>query len=298
VDTKGESLDSRAAELLAAHDAQLRARVPDALPAGEVVESEGPLLRFSGGPGGGWVLYRDLGGLVGAALDELIARQVSFFAKRGERFEWKYYGHDLPPDLPERLLAAGFVCEPTEAVVIARVADIAAEPRVPEGVSLREVTARADFERIAAMECMVWRRARLASRHARVRAQGRSRLAHDRGGRGRRHGRLGRLDPLRARDRVRCVIWRGDTRGLAAARNLPRHRRLPSEPGPTTRLPLSRDRRFRRQPPDSRTARVRPGDGHYPVRLVSARLGRRQLRSGGSGELGLAECFPEDAPLV
>jgi len=156
VDAKGESLDSRAAELLAAHDAQLRARVPDALPAGEVVESEGPLLRFSGGPGGGWVLYRDLGGLLGAALDELIARQVSFFAKRGERFEWKYYGHDLPPDLPERLLAAGFVCEPTETVVIARVADIAAEPRVPEGVSLREVTARADFERIAAMECMVW----------------------------------------------------------------------------------------------------------------------------------------------
>jgi GNAT superfamily N-acetyltransferase len=156
VGAKDESLDPLAAELLAAHDAQLRARVPDVLPVGEVVESDGPVLRFSGGPGGGWVLYRDLGGLEGAALDELIARQVSFFAQRGERFEWKYYGHDLPPELPERLLAAGFVCEPTETVVIARVADIAAEPRLPEGVSLREVTARADFERIAAMESRVW----------------------------------------------------------------------------------------------------------------------------------------------
>jgi GNAT superfamily N-acetyltransferase len=153
---KDASLDPLAAELVAAHDAQLRARVPDALPAGEVVELDGPLVRFSGGPGGGWVLYRDLGGLEGAALDELIARQVSFFAERGERFEWKYYGHDLPPDLPERLLAAGFVSEPTETVVIARVADIAAEARLPEEVSLREVSARADFERIAAMERRVW----------------------------------------------------------------------------------------------------------------------------------------------
>src|SRR5262249_61952491 len=107
--------DPRAAELVAAHDAQLRARGPDTLPAGEGVESDGPLLRFSGGPGGGWVLYRDLRGLEGAALDELIARQVSVFAERGERFEWKYYGHDLPRDLPERLLAAGFLGAPPGA---------------------------------------------------------------------------------------------------------------------------------------------------------------------------------------
>ena len=156
VAAKDEFLDPRAAELLAAHDAQLRARVPAVLPAGEVVEWHGPLVRFSGGAGGGWVLYRDLAGLEGAALDDLIARQVSFFAERGERFEWKYYGHDLPPALPERLVAAGFVSEPMETVVIAYVTEIAAEPRVPEGVSLRQVTARADFERIAAMERIVW----------------------------------------------------------------------------------------------------------------------------------------------
>jgi GNAT superfamily N-acetyltransferase len=48
------------------------------------------------------------------------------------------------------------VSEPTETVVIAPVADVAAEPRLPEGVSLGEVTARTDFERIAAMESSVW----------------------------------------------------------------------------------------------------------------------------------------------
>lgn len=143
-------------ELLIAYDTQLRGRVPDRLPAGEIVERDGPVLRFCGGPGGGWVLYRDLGGIDGADLDELIARQVSVFAKRGERFEWKYHGHDLPADLPERLLAAGFEPEDTETIVIGLVADTAGEPQLPEGVSLREVTERSDFDRIAAMETRVW----------------------------------------------------------------------------------------------------------------------------------------------
>ena len=121
----------------------------------ETVERDGPLVRFRGGPAGGFILYRDLGGLEGEALDALIARQVDG-ARGQERFEWKYHAHDLPADLPERLLAAGFVPEETETVVIARVADIAGEPIVPEGVSLREVTSRADFERIQALEEAVW----------------------------------------------------------------------------------------------------------------------------------------------
>lgn len=120
------------------------------------MERDGPLVRLSGAPPRGWVLYRDLGGLEGEALDELIARQVAFFAARGEQFEWKLHSHDAPPDLPVRLRAAGFVPEDEETIVIAPVAAIAAEPELPDGVSLREVTERADFERIAAMEDEVW----------------------------------------------------------------------------------------------------------------------------------------------
>jgi GNAT superfamily N-acetyltransferase len=142
--------------LLAAYDAQLRDRVRPILPDGVTVERDGPLLRFLGFPQRGFVGYRDLGGIEGGELDELIARQVSLFSERGEAFEWKTYGHDLPADLPERLRAAGFVPEDAETVVIARVEDIAAEPRLPEGVSLREVTARADLDRLAAMENRVW----------------------------------------------------------------------------------------------------------------------------------------------
>jgi GNAT superfamily N-acetyltransferase len=145
-----------AAGLLAVYDAQLRALIPDPLPAGEQVEHDGPVLRFKGGVGGGWVLYRDLGELDGAELDELIARQVRVFAERGERFEWKLHGHDRPADLPERLRAAGFEPEDLETVVIAPIAAVAGPPLLPDGVALREVTERHDLERIGAMEEEVW----------------------------------------------------------------------------------------------------------------------------------------------
>ena len=144
------------AALLEAYDSQLRARVPDPLPAGVRAERDGPILRLLGLPGGGFVGYRDLDGLEGAALDELLARQVRLFAGRGERFEWKLHGHDRPADLPERLRAAGFVPEERETVAIAPVEEIATPPLPPDGVALREVAERVDLDRIAAMEEAVW----------------------------------------------------------------------------------------------------------------------------------------------
>jgi len=148
--------DLDVADLRARYDAQLRTVVPDPLPEGLHVERDGPLLRFTGYGSGGGVAYRDLAAIEGAELDELIARQVRVFAERGEEFEWKLHGHDEPADLPERLLAQGFVPEDLETVVIAPVADVAGEAIPPEGVSLREVSTRADLERISAMEDAIW----------------------------------------------------------------------------------------------------------------------------------------------
>jgi ribosomal protein S18 acetylase RimI-like enzyme len=143
--------------LLAAYDAQLRADVPDPLPAGVTVERDGPLLRFVGLDGGGFLTYIDLDGLSGDELDALIARQRDYFAGRGERVEWKLHGHDQPADLPQRLRAAGFEPEDQETVVVGPVAPLAATmPVLPEGVRLREVSARADLERIVRMEEAVW----------------------------------------------------------------------------------------------------------------------------------------------
>lgn len=143
--------------LRTAYDNQLRAAVPDPLPAGVTVERDGPLVRILGLDRGGFLTYRDLGGLTGAALDELIARQVELFRGRGEQVEWKVHGHDEPADLPDRLRAAGFEPDELETVVIGPVAPLAAAlPLLPEGVRLREVTARADLDRIVAMEEEVW----------------------------------------------------------------------------------------------------------------------------------------------
>jgi hypothetical protein len=92
----------------------------------------------------------------GAELDELIARQRDFYAARGEAVEWKTRAHDLPAGLVHRLVAAGFVAEDPETVLVGRSADLAADPVLPEGVTLRRVTARSDFERIAALKSAVW----------------------------------------------------------------------------------------------------------------------------------------------
>ena len=74
-------------DLRAVFDEQLRGMVPNRLPEGVHVELDGPLACFLGTEGRGFVDYRDLGGLEGAELDELIARCIDRYAARGERFE-------------------------------------------------------------------------------------------------------------------------------------------------------------------------------------------------------------------
>src|SRR4051794_32440111 len=144
------------AELLAAYDAQLREHVPPRLPDGVTLERDGPLLRLGGFAHGGFVLYRDLGGLDGDELDGLIARQVAVFRGRGEEFEWKLHGHDEPADLPDRLLRAGFVPQERETVLVAPLAGVPVDAEPPAGVALRRVHARTDLERIDALERAVW----------------------------------------------------------------------------------------------------------------------------------------------
>ncbi|TDO48665.1 hypothetical protein EV643_107295 [Kribbella sp. VKM Ac-2527] len=142
--------------LLAAYDEQLRGGGESL--AGETASVDGPVVRVEY-PRRGFVSYRSLEGLAGDELDALIARQRDFFAAKGQPVEWKTRGHDLPADLPDRLIAAGFVSEERETVVIAESADLVERLRgrdVVEGVVIRRTTEYADFVRIAAMESEVW----------------------------------------------------------------------------------------------------------------------------------------------
>lgn len=142
--------------LLEAYDAQLRAHVHERLPDSIHSEWDGPLLRTVGFGDRGWIEYHDLGGLDGGPLDDLIARQIEFFAARGQGFEWKLHGHDRPADLPGRLRAAGFRPEDLETVVIGCVDALPHEPVVPDGVAIREVTERGGMARIGELEEAVW----------------------------------------------------------------------------------------------------------------------------------------------
>jgi GNAT superfamily N-acetyltransferase len=151
---------------VAVFDEQLRESFAASVVEGEQIEQIGPLLCVLGATGRGFVGYRNLAGVEGTELDALIARCIALYDDRGERFEWKLYGHDQPADLARRLEAAGFVPEKRETVEIALAASIAGDPELPEGVALRQVSKRPDLDRIARFEEAIWGddRGRLADR--------------------------------------------------------------------------------------------------------------------------------------
>jgi GNAT superfamily N-acetyltransferase len=135
------------AALLAAYDAQMRMPV-GAVPAGMTYEQDGPILRIVGGHVGRIRTPRDVG-VTGAELDGLIARQRDCFQARGQGVEWKLRAHDLPADLPERLVAAGFVPQQPSAVLLGFAQEMATEPVLPDGVVLRQVSEAEDLRRFA-----------------------------------------------------------------------------------------------------------------------------------------------------
>ncbi len=122
-------------QLLTAYDDQLRtdAEVARAIE----VARDGPLL-LAVFDHGGFVSYRDLGGLDGDALDDLVERTVAHYRDDTDvdSFEWKSRGHDLPADLGDRLVAHGLVPEPVETVMIGEASLLAVDVPLsgaPEG---------------------------------------------------------------------------------------------------------------------------------------------------------------------
>jgi ribosomal protein S18 acetylase RimI-like enzyme len=113
--------------LLAAFDAQIRRGTGRA---------DGVVRAVSDPDGWSGVTWSDL---EGRDADAVIAAQIARFAASPEPWEWKHYSYDRPADLPERLLAAGFVPEPAEALLVAEIASLALDTPPPPGVELRPV---------------------------------------------------------------------------------------------------------------------------------------------------------------
>ncbi|MBN6050352.1 GNAT family N-acetyltransferase, partial [Nonomuraea sp. RK-328] len=121
-------------EVLAAYERQVRSGGGER--AGRVIRKAAE---------GGWngILWSDLDE---DTADAEIAAQVAYFTSLNRSFEWKLYSHDRPADLAERLLAAGFAAELEETLLAAEAAAMAAEPRLPEGVVLRQAEDPAGIE--------------------------------------------------------------------------------------------------------------------------------------------------------
>ena len=124
---------------------------------GAVGELVGPVVRWKTVGGEGWsgIVWSDLDA---DTADGVIAEQVRFFAERGEPFEWKLYSYDRPPDLDQRLLAAGFVPEDPESLMLADAGMIAEGPGVtlPDGVRLTPVTDEAGIDLMAEVHDQVF----------------------------------------------------------------------------------------------------------------------------------------------
>ncbi|WP_327359222.1 GNAT family N-acetyltransferase [Streptomyces sp. NBC_01304] len=123
-------------------DDQLRRDAQGAERTGDVVRANGD--------GGAWtgILWSDLDE---STADAAIAAQQAHFTSLGRTFEWKTYAHDRPADLPDRLLAAGFVPEPPETLMVTDVSSQTGTPQLPPGVRIVEVDDPAGIDLMAAV---------------------------------------------------------------------------------------------------------------------------------------------------
>ena len=128
--------------VLKAFDEQVRRRpLPD--PPDGRVEDDGKVVRLVGP----WnsVVWSSLDR---TNADAVIAEQVRRFA--GRPWEWKHYDYDEPADLCERLVAAGFTPDEEEAVLIADLAELDLDTKLP-GVDLRAVNDEHDIAAFVAV---------------------------------------------------------------------------------------------------------------------------------------------------
>jgi GNAT superfamily N-acetyltransferase len=116
-------------EVLARFDRQLRREPP-----WPGVEHAAPVVRVVTDAWKG-VLWSDL---QASTADQVIEREIARFGTLGE-WEWKLYSYDRPADLGARLLAAGFVPEKPETLLVATIADLDLGSDPPPGVELLPV---------------------------------------------------------------------------------------------------------------------------------------------------------------
>jgi GNAT superfamily N-acetyltransferase len=139
--------------VLDAFDSQIRQRPEPDIPDG-FVERDGAVVRVVSGPSG-WT------GVTWSALDEgtadaVIRAQVRRFAPLARTWEWKHYSTDRPPDLPDRLMAAGLVRDEPEAFMVADIAELVLDVPPPNGTELLAVADSRDVDAFVSVHDQVF----------------------------------------------------------------------------------------------------------------------------------------------
>lgn len=152
-----------AATYLRAYDEQLRD--PISLSGALRWEFIGPVVAAEYAAGRGFVTYRSLIDETGAplpasAVRELVDRVRAHFAADPHisEVEWKTRAHDHAPGLHEALLAADFTPAEPESIMVGEAALLAVDVPLPDGVTLRTITAADDVRRMTAMQDEVFGR--------------------------------------------------------------------------------------------------------------------------------------------
>jgi len=145
-------MDLDPARLRAVYDDQLRTDAET--PGATSVTRRGPLRLVTFAGGRGFTTYRDLGGADAATVRRWVVEALEHYRADPEvvRVEWKTRGHDAAPGLPEALVAQGFAPEEQEVVMMGEARSLAVDVPLPEGVSLRRVSAEADVRAMSAMQ--------------------------------------------------------------------------------------------------------------------------------------------------
>lgn len=144
--------DSHASRLLSLYDEQLRTDAET--PSASAVTRLGPL-RLVTFPGGrGFVTYRDLDGADADTVRGLVRGALAHYRADPAitRVEWKTRGHDHAPGLPRALVDHGFVAREAESIMMGGAEALAVDVPVPDGVSLRRVTAEGDVRAMCAAQ--------------------------------------------------------------------------------------------------------------------------------------------------
>jgi len=135
-------------KVLIAFDEQIRRHPSPDIPDGYVEHDDNVVRTMSAAAGWCGVTWSSLDT---SSADAVIATQITRFSEFADPWEWKYYSYDQPPDLPDRLLAAGFTSEQAETLLVAEIADLMLDVPPPPGVELRAVVDQQDVEALVSV---------------------------------------------------------------------------------------------------------------------------------------------------